>query len=119
MNIVIFSGRVAATPKLEVHGETRVTRIRLIRNEYAGKDDDGERRERIVTVPFTAFGGLAEMLANNVLIGDQMILKATIQNNNYTDSDGKDRYDYNYEVQDIEFGAPGPEKRKKLAEQGK
>lgn len=115
MNIVIFAGRVAATPKLEVHGETRVTRVRLIRNEYAGKDNNGDRKERQVTVPFTAFGGLAEMLADNVLVGDQLVIHATIRNNNYTDGEGVERYDYNYEVQDVEFGSPGAEKRKKLA----
>jgi len=116
MNIVIFTGRVAATPKLDIHGETRVARVRLIRNEYAGKDENGERRERQVSVPFTAFGRLAEMLADSVLVGDQLVIHATIRNNNYTDSAGVERYDYNYEVQDVEFGAHGQVKRQKLAD---
>lgn len=119
MNIVIFTGRAAATPELESHGETKVTRFRLIRNEYAGRDDKGERRERQVSVPFTAFGRLAEMLADSVLVGDQLIVHATIRNNNYTDGKGVERYDYNFEAQEVEFGGPGPEKRKKLAEAGK
>lgn len=115
MNILIFTGRVAATPELETRGETKVTRFRLIRNEYAGKDDNGEARERLVSIPFTAFGRLAEMLTEYVLVGDQLIVHASVRNNHYTDSKGVERYDYNFEVQDVEFGAPGQEKRKKLA----
>jgi len=116
MNIVIFTGRVAVTPELEIHGETKVTRFRLIRNEYAGQDGNGERRERQVNVPFTAFGRLAEMLAGNVLVGDQLIVHASIRNNHFTDSNGVERYDYNFEVREVEFGAPGSEKRKRLAD---
>lgn len=118
MNIVIFTGRAAVTPELETHGETKVTRFRLIRNEYAGKDDNGERRERQVSVPFTAFGRLAERLAESVLVGDQLQVHAAIRNNNYTDGKGVERYDFNFEAQEVEFGAPGAEKRKKLAAAG-
>lgn len=120
MNVVIFTGRVAATPEFETYGETKVTRFRLIRNEYAGKADAGERlervRERVVSVPFTAFAGLAEFLADYVLVGDQLVVHAAIRNNNFTDGKGIERYEYNFEVKDLEFGAPGAEKRKKLSE---
>lgn len=117
MNILIFTGRLAATPELKQHGDTKVTRFRLIRNEYAGKDKDGNRRERQVSIPFAAFGRLAELVADNTLVGDQLIAHASVSNNNYTDGQNVERYDYNFEVDHIEFGAPGPEKRKKLAEQ--
>lgn len=115
-NLVIFTGRLAATPELETHGDTKLTRIRLIRNEYAGKDDGGQRKERQVSVPFTAFGRQAEFLANNALVGDQLIVQASIRNNNYTDGEGRERYEFNFAVEGVEFGAPGAEKRKRLAE---
>ncbi|MGV7193554.1 single-stranded DNA-binding protein [Xanthomonas axonopodis] len=115
-NLIIFTGRLAATPELETRGETKLTRIRLIRNEYAGKDNDGNRRERVVSVQFTAFGGQAEHLANNGLVGDQLQVEATIRNNNYTDGDGRERYEFNFQIVDFEFGAPGAEKRKQWAE---
>lgn len=119
MNVLIFAGRLAATPELKQHGETKVTRFRLIRNEYAGKDESGERRERQVSVPFAAFGKKAELIANNTMVGDQLIVHASISNNNYTDSNNVERYDYNFEVEQVEFGAPGAEKRKKLAAESK
>lgn len=115
-NLVIFTGRLASTPELETRGETKLTRIRLIRNEYAGKDNDGNRRERVVSVQFTAFAGQAEHLANNGRVGDQLQVEATIRNNNYTDGDGRERYEFNFQIVDFEFGAPGAEKRKQWAE---
>ncbi|WP_331252887.1 single-stranded DNA-binding protein [Stenotrophomonas acidaminiphila] len=87
----------------------------MIRNEYAGKDEHGERRERQVTVQFAAFGGVAEMLSNHAYMGDQLIVSASISNNNYTDGGGVERYGFNFEVNEVEFGAPGPEKRRRLA----
>ena len=119
MNLMIFAGRLAAAPELKQYGDTKVARFRLIRNEYAGTDKNGERRERTVTIPFTAFGSMAETLAKNALTGDQLIVEAAVRNNNYTDGEGKERYDYNFEVFAFEYGAPGPEKRKKLAEADK
>lgn len=117
MNIFIFDGRLAAAPELKTHGETNVLRFRLIRNEYAGKDKEtGKRIEKQVSIPFTAFGARAELIAKNCMIGDQLIVHATISNNNFTDSNQVERYDYNFEVEQVDFGAPGAEKRKKLAE---
>ena len=116
MNKLFFTGRAAAAPELNTYGDTKVARFRLIRNDYAGKDENGERRETQVTIPFTAFGGMAETLAKNVMTGDQLVIEAKISNNNYTDGEGKERYDYNFEVVAFDYGAPGAEKRKKLAE---
>ncbi|EBW0484407.1 single-stranded DNA-binding protein [Salmonella enterica subsp. enterica serovar Heidelberg] len=119
MNVLIFSGRLAATPELKQSGDTTLTRFRLIRNEYAGKDEQGNRKEKQVSIPFTAFGKKAELIANNTMVGDQLTIRASVSNNNFTDSNNVERYDYNFEVEDVEFGAPGAEKRKKLAAEGK
>jgi len=116
MNKLFFSGRAAAAPELKTYGDTKVAHFRLIRNEYAGKDGDGNRRERQVSITFAAFAGLAETLAKNVLTGDQLIVEARLSNNNFTDGDGKERYSYDFEVVSFDYGAPGAEKRKKLAE---
>ena len=116
MNKLIFAGRAAASPELHTYGDTKVARFRLIRNEYAGKDESGERKERQVSIPFSAFDALAETIAKTVMTGDQLIVEATLRNNNFTDGDGKERYDYNFEVVSFDYGAPGAEKRKKLAE---
>jgi len=117
MNRFHYSGRAAAAPELQTVGQndTKLARVRLIRNEYAGNDGDGGRRERQVSIQFTAFGSMAETLARNVLTGDQLSVIATLRNNNFQ-RDGQDHYEYNFEILEFEYGAPGAEKRAKLAE---
>lgn len=115
-NQFVFDGRLAATPELVQHGETKIAKIRLIRNEYAGKDDQGRAKQRTVAIPFTAFGTTAERIAENCMTGDQLIVTAQLSNNDFTDKDDVKRYDYTFEVRDFDFGAPGPEKRRKLQE---
>jgi len=115
MNKFFFAGRTAAAPELNTYGDTKVARFRLIRNEYAGKDEGGQRKEREVSIPFAAFGGMAETLAKTVMTGDQLIVEATVKNNNYGEGEDK-HYGFNFEVTAFDYGAPGAEKRKKLAE---
>lgn len=113
MNLHHFSGRATAAPTFQIVRDTKICRFRLIRNEYAGSDAQGERREREVSIQFVAFGGKAEHIANNLMVGDQVSVVAAIRNNNY-EKDGQMHYDYNFEVQDFEWGAPGAEKRAML-----
>jgi single-strand DNA-binding protein len=118
-NKFFFDGRLAANPELKTsENNTARTRFRLIRNEYAGRDGDGAAREREVSIPFVAFGKNAENIAAHCLVGDQLVIEASISNNDYTDKDGIDRYEFNFVVEHFDFGAPGAAKRKKLAEAG-
>lgn len=117
MNIFIYTGRLAAAPELRKNGDTSVARFRLIRNEYAGNDKDGNAKERTVSIQFAAFNRRAEAVAANAMVGDQLIVHAAVRNNNYTDAEGKERYEYNFEVEHWEFGAPGQAKREKMAAQ--
>lgn len=114
-NALHFEGRVASAPVLSNHGDTKVTKFTLIRNEYAGKDDGGDRRERSVSIQFTAFGQRGEAIAKHAMKGDQLIVMARLSNNNFTDGDGVERYGYNFVVEDFTFGAPGEAKRAQLA----
>lgn len=111
-----FTGRIAAAPALTNHGDTKVCKFTLISNEYAGKDEaTGQAQETTLSIQFTAFNAKAEAIAKNCLKGDQLILKdVKMQNNNYSGTDGKEVYGYNFIVDQFEFGAPGSEKRKQL-----
>lgn len=115
MNNFIFTGNVASAPELKESGDNARVRFTLIRNEYAGRDAAGNPKERKVSIPFTAFGPKAEAIARNVMVGDQLIVHASISNNNYTDGQQIERYEYNFKVDDFEWGAPGEAKRQKLA----
>lgn len=117
-NAFHFSGRTAKAPVLTGSGDRAVCKFTLIRNEYAGKDDAGEKKDRTISIQFTAFRGKAEAIAKHVFKGDQLIVAARVDNNNWTDGEDQKHYDYSFIVDDFEFGAPGEEKRAALAERG-
>lgn len=117
MNAFHFEGRLATDVPLTRNGKSSHARFRLIRTEYAGKDEQGDRRERQVAIPFVAFDSRAETIAQNCFKGDQLVVTARIQNDRY-EKDGEERFDYSFVIEDFNFGAPGPKKRALLAKQG-
>jgi single-strand DNA-binding protein len=108
-------GNLAKNPELAVKGDTSYTRICLVGNDYAGKDEQGNVREAVTSLWFVAFESLGEAIAKNARKGDQLILQAHIRSNNWIDKEGEKQYDYSFVVQNFRFGAPGKVKREELA----
>ena len=108
-------GNLAKDPELAVKGDNSYTKICLVGNDYAGKDDHGQPREVATSMYFVAFESLGEAIAKNARKGDQLILQAQIRANNWTDKAGEKQYDYSYVVQSFRFGAPGRTKREEFA----
>ena len=99
-------GNLARDPEFASKGDTTYTRICLVGNDYAGKDDDGNPREAVTSLWFVAFEGLGEAIANNARKGDQLIVQAQIRANNWTDREGEKQYDHSFVVLGFRFGAP-------------
>lgn len=114
MNQFHFEGRLAKDVALSGTGRRAYAKFTLIRNEYAGRDDEENPVERQVAIQFTAFGSRAEALAKNSFKGDQLIVAARVGNNNYTDKDEVEHYGFEFIVNEFTFGAPGPAKRAEL-----
>ncbi len=112
---VMAIGNLAKDPEASVKGDTSYTRICLVGNDYAGKDEDGNPRELATSLWFVAFEAWGDAIAKNARKGDQLIVQAQIRANNWTDRDGEKQYDYSYVVQSFRFGAPGKVKREELA----
>ena len=108
-------GNLAKNPELAVKGDTTYTKLCLVGNDYAGKDEQGNAREAVTTLWFVAFESLGETIAKNTRKGDQLILQAHIRSNIWTDKDGEKQYDHSFVVQSFRFGAPGKIKREELA----
>jgi len=108
-------GNLAKDPELAFKGDSKYTRICLVGNDYAGKDEQGNAREAVTSLWFVAFENLGEAIAKNARKGDQLILQAQIRANNWTDKDGEKQYDHSYVIQTFRFGAPGKAKREELA----
>lgn len=110
MNRFVMAGRCAVTPVLMDRGTTKLCHLVVIRDEPRTGVES-----RKVRVQFTAFGSLAETVSKHVLVGDQVLVAARVENNDYTDKESVDRYGFNFVVEEVEFGAPGPKKRAELA----
>jgi single-strand DNA-binding protein len=108
-------GNLAKNPELAVKGDTSYTRFCLVGNDYAGKDDDGNVREAVTSLWFTAFESVGETIAKNARKGDQLIVQAHVRANNWTDKEGEKQFDHSFIVQTFRFGAPGRAKREELA----
>jgi single-strand DNA-binding protein len=108
-------GNLAMDPELAYKGDTTYTRLCLVGNDYAGKDEQGNAREEATSLWFVAFESLGEAIAKNARKGDQLILQAQIRSNNWTDKEGEKHYDHSYVIQNFRFGAPGKAKREELA----
>jgi single-strand DNA-binding protein len=108
-------GNLAKEPELAVKGDTTYTKLCLVGNDYAGKDDHGHPREVTTSMYFVAFEGIGETIAKNCRKGDQLILQAHVRANNWTDKAGEKQYDYSNIVQSFAFGAPGRAKREEFA----
>ena len=113
--MVTAVGNLAKNPEHAVKGDTTYTRICLVGNDYAGKDEQGNAREAVTSLWFVAFENLGEVIAKNARKGDQLIVQAHIRSNNWTDKDGEKQYDYSFVIQSFRFGAPGKAKREELA----
>ena len=112
---LIAVGNLAKDPELMVKGETAYTRICLVGNDFAGRNEDGISREAAISLWLVAFEGLGETIARNARKGDQLIVEAQIRANNWADQDRERQYDHSYVVQGFRFGAPGKAKRVELA----
>ena len=108
-------GNLARDPEFASKGDTTYTRICLVGNDYAGKDEHGDAREAVTSVWFTAFDTLGEAIAKNSRKGDQLIVRAHVRSNNWTDKDGEKKYEHSFIVDSFRFGAPGKIKREELA----
>lgn len=108
-------GQLAKDPELASKGDTTYTRICLVGNDYAGKDQHGDAREVVTSVWFTAFDSLGEAIAKNSRKGDQLVVQAHLRSNNWTDKDGEKKYEHSFIVDNFRFGAPGKIKREELA----
>jgi len=107
-------GNLARNPDLVAKGDTLYTRFCLVGSDYGGRDEEGSAREVVTSLWFVAFGVMGEALAKNARKGDQLIVRARVRSNNWTDKQGEKQYDHSFIVEGFRFGAPGKAKREEF-----
>jgi single-strand DNA-binding protein len=107
-------GNLARNPELVAKADRSYTKLCLVGNDYAGKDEEGAAKEVTTSLWFVAFGPMGEAIARHARKGDQLILEAKVRESNWTDEQGEKQYDHSFIVQGFRFGAPGKQKREEL-----
>ena len=111
---LIAVGNLARNPELVAKGDVLYAKFLLVGNDYAGRDAEGAALEAVTTLWFTAFGAVGEAIAKNALKGDQLIVEAHVESDNWVDKQGGKQYDHSFVLDSFRFGAPGPAKREEF-----
>jgi single-strand DNA-binding protein len=110
VNKVILIGRLTADPDVRATASgTHVTNLRLATNTYAGKEEDGTRREHTDFHSLVAFGRTAEFAADHLRKGKLLYAEGRSQTRSWETSDGQRRYSTEVVVDTIQLLSPRPE----------
>ena len=110
VNKVILVGRLTADPDVRATATgTHVANLRLATNTYAGKEEDGTRREHTDFHSLVAFGKTAEFAAEHLRKGRLLYAEGRSQTRSWETNDGQRRYSTEVVVDTIQVLSPRPE----------
>lgn len=95
-----LSGRLAADPELNTSGSIPWMRIRLAVDGY----DRKEKAKRTDFFNVTLFGTKAEVVSKYCVKGSYLNITGELKDNQYTDKEGKKRYEVQMLADDISLG---------------
>ena len=109
VNKVILVGRLTADPELRTSPTgVQIAKIKLATNTYAGKDEQGVRKEHAEFHTLVCFGRLAEVAADYLKKGKLLYADGRIQANNWEDQDGKKHYSTEIVLDSFQMLGPKP-----------
>ena len=104
MNSTFLGGNLTDEPELRYTGEgTPVANATLATNER-WKDKNGDLQENTVFHDLVIWGNQAEVLEEYADKGQYIVVRGTIQTNEWEDNDGNNRYDQEVKVLEFDFG---------------
>jgi len=93
VNKVILIGNLTAEPEVKATPTgVYVANMRLATNTYAGKDEDGNRKEQTEFHQLVVFGKSAEFAGQYLRKGRQIYAEGRIKTSTWTDSAGLKHY---------------------------
>src|SRR5579872_4354557 len=114
-NLVILVGNVATDIDVRAsQGGTYVATFRLATSSYAGRADDGSRRETTEFHNIVAFAKTAEFIGNHVKKGRGILVMGQLRTSSWEDqASGTRKYKTEVVADRVEF--VGPQVRKEAA----
>jgi single-strand DNA-binding protein len=110
VNKVILVGNLAAAVEVKATPKGMyVAKMRLATNTYAGKDDDGNRKEQTEFHSLVAFGKLAEFAGQHLQKGRQIYVEGRLHTSSWEDAPGQKKYRTEIVVDEIKFVGGKPQ----------
>jgi len=109
VNKVILVGNLAADPEVRATPKgTYVANLRLATHGYAGKDDEGNRKEQTEFHHLVAFGKTAEFVGQHLHKGRLVSAEGRLQTRSWEDTAGQKRYRTEVVVEELHPLGPKP-----------
>lgn len=96
-------GSVGRDPELRQAGNSQVASFSVAVTESWNDRQSGEKRERTTWYSCSAWGNLAEIVAQYVKKGDNIMLTGTVSARAYTGNDGQPRASLDLRVDDMQL----------------
>ena len=110
LNKVILIGNLTADPDVKATPKgTYVAKVRLATNYYAGKDDDGSRKELAEFHNLVMFGKLAEFAGQYLQKGRSIYAEGRLHTSSWEDAAGQKRYRTEVIVEVVKFIGKRPQ----------
>lgn len=111
MNKVLLVGHLTSDPEVRASQKgVYVATMRLATNTYAGKAEDGSRKEATQFHNLVAFGPIAEFSGNSLHKGRLVSVVGKLQTSSWEDAaTGQKRYRTEVVVDEISFVGPKPQ----------
>lgn len=109
MNTILLGGNLTDEPELRYTGSgTAVANATLATNERY-KDQDGNLVEEATFHDLVVWGNQAEVISEHADKGQYLMIRGTVQTNEWEDNDGNNRRDKEVKVLEFDFGPRQPE----------
>jgi single-strand DNA-binding protein len=110
MNKVVLVGYLAADPDVKATPKgTYVANMRLATHSYAGKDDEGNRKDQTEFHLLVAFGKTAEFAGHYLQKGRLIAAEGRLRTTSWEDTAGQKKYRTEVVVEEIQLIGPKPQ----------
>lgn len=107
MNNLQILGRIATDIKLEVsQSGVKYMRLNIVYNKNIKVNDEWQQKSHFF--PCSAFGYVAEKIANHFKKGDRILINGALEQNTYTDKDGNVQSKLAIMIAEVDIIEPKP-----------
>lgn len=118
MNNLQILGRIATDVKLEIsQSGVKYMRLNIVYNKNIKVGDEWQQKSHFF--PCSAFGYVAEKIANHFKKGDRILINGALEQNTYTDKDGNVQSKLMIMISEVDIIEPKPKSENHANHQAK